>query len=106
MRQSLDAAVEERLGPGITRRDFEAIGMAVETLRKERGWDWVRPQGDVQTKYRNLILTPQEVRQKSLEDLYVLPPLIVTGHNDEYATAVPVQTFDGRRLKKLRHLNE
>jgi len=106
MRQSLDAAVEERLGPGITRRDFEAIGMAVETLRKERGWDWVRPQVDVQTKYRNLILTPQELRQRSLEDLYVFPPFFVKGPNEEYATIVPEQPFLWLRLKELRFLDE
>ena len=33
MRQSLDTAVEERLGPGVTRRDLQAIAMAVEMLR-------------------------------------------------------------------------
>ena len=106
MRQSLDAAVEERLGPGITRRDFEAIGMAVETLRKERGWDWVRPQVDVQTKYRNLILTPHELRQRSLEDLYVFPPFFVKGPNQEYATIVPEQPFLWLRLKELRFLDQ
>lgn len=106
MRQSLDAAVEERLGPGITRRDLQAIAMAVETLRKEKGWKWVRPQVDVRTKYRNLILTPHELRQRSLEDLYVFPPFFVKGPDEEYATIVPEQPFLWLRLKELRFLEE
>jgi hypothetical protein len=106
MRRLLDAAVEKRLGPGITRHDLQALASVVETLRMERGWNWVRPQTDIRTKYRSLILTPQDLRERSLEDLYVFPPFFVAGPNEEYATIVPEQPFLWLRLKELRFLDE
>ncbi len=106
MRRLLDKEVETHLGPGITRRDLQAMAIAVETLRRDRGRKWVRPQPDVQTKYRRLILTPQDLFERDLEDLYIFPPFLIAGPNEEYATIVPEQTFLWLRLKELRFLEQ
>ncbi len=92
LEQAVDQAIRKSLGPGFTRDDLTKLAMAL-TECKRQGLDWVRPQKDVLTKYRHLVLTPQLLFDTTLEHLYQFPPFLIQSGHREYSLIVVEQPF-------------
>lgn len=100
----VNKAIEERLGPGFGRDDLRKLAVALRELER-RGWDWVRPQADVLARYRRLVLKANRLFETSLEHLYLFPPFLVEGPNNEYAIIPSEQPFLWIKQRELEFID-